>query len=135
MHFPSLHKSQLTDAQTVMPWASRRMCLTFTRLFMLLQKPSVHCIKTLFFLRAIICVLTLSHQLNFTLSDILAAITKCSHVYTREHLCSHNIWIHKFRASLYINSSRRRVIQWASPNDNEGGGRFSGSHHSHSSVR
>ena len=85
-----------------MPWASRRMCLTFTRLISPWHEPSVHSIKISFFLRAMIQTIsktTWSSHYNvpaasyhFTHST-LSAIINYSYVYTRAHTRSHENWV------------------------------------------
>ena len=38
----------------------------------------------------------------FRCSDILAVITRYSHVYVRVHLCARDSWVHNFRGALYV---------------------------------
>ena len=39
---------------------------------------------------------------TFRCSDILAAITRYSHVYARVHSCAHDNWVYNCRAALYV---------------------------------
>ena len=108
-HIQMIYKTQNRDLPPSGPFSEilsqiRSARRWWARLTSPVQEPSVHWIKTSFLLWAISeCRQSLTSEVRtFRRSDILAAITRYSHVYARVCSCAHDNWVYNFRAALYI---------------------------------